>query len=237
MSTVLLRSGGTTAQGAAGTLDPTFGTGGIVAGGGTGALAVALQADGKIVVAGESNRDFSISRYLPDGSLDVTFGTAGTVTTNLGDQTALQDYDQANALASLPDGKLVAAGLARGGAAGSDVGLVQYLPDGSLDTTFGVGGKVITNFDGFLESVTALVRQPDGKLVAAGGPALLVARYNPDGSLDATFGVDGKFSNMTTSGAGRAVVLQPDGKLVIGSWSPTTSDFILTRLNPDDRSR
>ena len=212
-------------------LDGTFGTGGRVitevGSGGLafGALAVVQQPDGMLVAAGQSGSDFLLTRYLPDGSLDATFGTDGFVTTDFGGG---GDVDLAEAVLLQPDGKLVAAGRANAGPSlDSDFGLVRYLPDGSLDATFGVGGKVTTNF-GPLEVIHALVLQPDGKLVASGLP--FMARYNPDGSLDTTFGDAGRVIDFGAEY--HSLVLQPDGKLV-SSGMTAGGDFVLTRYLSD----
>ena len=108
----------------------------------------------------------------------------------------------------------------------SDFALARYTPDGSLDATFGVGGKVTTDFSGLNESAGALAIQSDGKIVAAGyvvqtgGPPyntdFALARFNADGSLDTTFGFDGK---VTTDFVGRhdavrALAIQSDGRIV-----------------------
>jgi len=228
-----------------GSLDPTFGVGGTVTTAiGTGfdvALALVLQPDGKLVAAGicfnGATFDFCLARYNPDGSLDPTFGVGGTVTTAIG-----ADIDEALALVLQPDGKLVAAGICFNGAT-FDFCLARYNPGGSLDPTFGVGGTVTTAIGADIEEALALVLQPDGKLVAAGACFIgatedfCLARYNPDGSLDPTFGVGGTVTTAIGTGldAALALVLQPDGKLVaagecvIGS----TFNFCLVRYNPD----
>lgn len=211
------------------TLDPTFGTAGKVvtpfAGTLSGPAALVVQPDGKLVVGAEYQRDFGILRYLPDGSVDATFGTQGAAATNFGADT----FDRVNALVLQPDGALVAAGMALGNSAGADFGLARYLPDGSLDFAFGVAGRVTTNFDGFYESAAALLLQPDGKLVAVGGPPFLLARYHADGSLDAGFGRAGKVSTgFAGGGIGSAGVLQPDGRVIAAGWGgPGT--FLLAR--------
>src|SRR5215475_3225206 len=133
------------------------------------------------------------------GALDAGFGVGGTVTTELGGPS-----DRATALVVQPDGKLVAAG-----AGGDlDVALARYNPDGSLDSTFGIGGKATTDFAGGYDRATALVLQADGKLVAAGvtglGPShVILARYDPDGTLDASFGTGGTVTS-EVSGIDRA---------------------------------
>ena len=175
-------------EGAPGDLDPTFGVGGKVTtdfGGYDSANALVLQPDGKLVAAGvrsTSDLDFALARYLPDGSLDPTFGVGGKVTTDFGSS------DVASALVLQPDGKLVAAGGVQFDGPG-DFALARYLPDGSLDPTFGVGGKVTTDFGG-IDGASALVLQPDGKLVAAGSsdalrlcPGALSARWQPGSHL------------------------------------------------------
>jgi uncharacterized delta-60 repeat protein len=220
----------------AGSLDPTFGAGGLVTtdlGGFDAAFALVLQPDSKLVAAGRSCQegtpcDFVLARYLPDGSLDGSFGVGGKVTTDV------ELRGQVNALVLQPDGKLVAAGETFDGP--SDFVLARYLPDGSLDGSFGVGGKVTTDFGSF-DFVSALVFQPDGKLVAAGdsGVSFALARYLPDGRLDPTFGVGGlvttDFGNFDDGGA-RALVLQPDGNLVAAGFAGP--DFALARYEGDE---
>ncbi len=225
-----------------GSLDPTFGVGGEVTThfeGAAVAEAMVLQPDGKLVAAGNVTSNtyaFALARYLPNGSLDPTFGVGGKVTT---------DGGVAEALVLQPDGKLVAAGGSATGVDIADFALARYLPDGSLDAGFGIGGKITTDFGLQAERAYALVLQPDGKLVAAGsgthGPAVAfdfaLARYLPDGSLDATFGTDG---TVVTDLGGvddnvYALVLQPDGKLVAaGIAGPhPVQDFALARYLPD----
>ncbi|HYY43019.1 MAG TPA: hypothetical protein VE775_09825, partial [Pyrinomonadaceae bacterium] len=168
-----------------GSLDTTFGTGGLVTVDfGTGhdvAFGVAVQPDGKIVVVGTNFNDFLIARLNANGSLDTSFDTDGKVTTDFAGGS-----DSANAVLIQPDAKIVAAGSAAG-----DFALARYNADGSLDTSFDGDGKVTTDFSGGADAISGLVRQSDGKLVAAGGATLpgtnsdfALARYNTDGSLD-----------------------------------------------------
>ncbi len=178
------------------------------------------------------------------GDLDRSFGGDGVVRTDTG-----PNDDDGRAMVVRFDGRIVVAG---DGASGFH--LVGYRPDGSLDRTFGGDGKVTTSFAATINgkrgegAADALVLQPDGKVVAAGfgaegGGDFALARYNPDGSLDRTFGGDGKVT--TDFGAGtwdeaRALVLQPDGKLVAAGTSnlysddpASHSDLALARYNPD----
>jgi uncharacterized delta-60 repeat protein len=153
-----------------GSLDTSFnGSGKVTTAFGTSsdsAHALVLQPDGKLVAAGYSNTGsqnvFALARYNPDGSLDTTFNGTGKVTTPVG-----PGDDGAQALVLQPDGKLVAAGWSN---ASSRIvfALARYNPNGSLDTSFNGTGELTTDFfaDG---GALALVLQPDGRLVAAGG--------------------------------------------------------------------
>ena len=153
-----------------GTLDAGFGTGGKVTTpvGATGdqALALALQPDGRIVLAGYctngGNTDFCALRYNANGTLDATFGTAGKVITPLG-----AGNDTATAVATQSDGKLVLAGYCSNGS-NSDFCALRYNTNGTLDTSFGSSGKVITPVATGDDNAYAVTLQPDGKLVLAG---------------------------------------------------------------------
>jgi uncharacterized delta-60 repeat protein len=191
---------------------------------------VLVQSDGKIVVAGVgrlSNAfgDFAVVRYNLDGSLDTSFNGNGRVITTVG----IQDSAVFGAVLQ-PDGKIVVVGEARGSnATGSDFAVVRFNSDGSLDQTFGNGGKVITPFvDNSIDYATAVAVQADGKLVVAGmsNGKFAVARYNTDGMLDQNFGANGKVTTAigNRGDVGRAVVLQADGKIVVaGSASVENS--------------
>src|SRR6516165_431864 len=181
-----------------GDLDPSFGTGGKVTTAVGYASAVALQGDGKIVAVGHTDTGtqgaFALARYNSDGSPDATFGTGGTVTTAF--PSFFGSYDAAYAVALQGDGKIVAAGDTDTGTRGA-FALARYNPDGSLDATFGTGGTVRTAFGTSYDAANAVALQGDGKIVAAGDTdagthgAFALARYNPNGSLDATFGTGG----------------------------------------------
>jgi len=219
-----------------GTLDSSFGSGGKVTtdfgGGFSRSEDVALQPDGKILAAGvmftgDFTSDFALARYNPNGTLDSSFGSGGKVTTDFGSGRSF-----ANAVALQPDGKIVAAGATLVSGVGNEWSLARYNGDGSLDSSFGTGGLVITNIS--LE-VLDLALQPDGKIVGAGRDGnFALARYNPDGSLDSSFGLGGKVS--TDWGGDDAifsVALQPDGKIVAAGDSLTSrADFVLARYSP-----
>jgi uncharacterized delta-60 repeat protein len=199
------------------------------------AYAVALQTDGRIVVAGGRNvdddfspNDFALARYNSDGSLDNSFNGDGTVITDFG-----TNRDHARAVAIATDGAIVAAG-----SNAVDFQLARYLPSGALDPAFGTGGKLTTDLGGG-DFVADLAIQPDGAIVAVGGSgaAFALARYLPNGTLDPSFSEDGKVTtDLAGGGAANAVALQSDGKLVVagrGPCNPMCRDFALARYNPD----
>ena len=128
--------------------------------------AIAIQTDGKIVVAGtysySSGNDFMIVRYNSDGILDNTFGLNGIVTTEVG-----SSGNFAQALAIQGDGKIVVAGYSSNGS-NNDFALVRYTPDGTIDSTFGSNGKIITPIGTYHDHIIDVVIQSDGKIVACG---------------------------------------------------------------------
>ena len=182
-----------------GSLDTSFGSGGMVTtaigAGLDAAYSVTVQTDGKILVAGESHngtdKDFALVRYNTAGTLDASFGTGGVVTTAIG-----AGDDSAQSVTVQTDGKVVVAGNSHNGS-DFDFALARYNSDGSLDTSFGTGGKVTTDIGSTLESGQSVTVQPDGKVVVGGyhhnGANLDFAlmRYNTDGSLDTGFGTGG----------------------------------------------
>jgi uncharacterized delta-60 repeat protein len=187
---------------------------------------VALQSDGKIVVAGSSNNLFALMRYNADGSEDATFGAAGQVTTPIGAGSA-----QAAVLFILPDGKIVAAGIASNGL-NLDFAMARYHPDGSLDSTFGAGGAVTTDFNQGDDFINAFDLQQDGKMIAAGVASndFALARYNPDGTIDSTFGTAGKVTTPIGSAddAATGVAVQADGKIVAAGYSSTSAGTVFS---------
>ncbi|HEX7185078.1 MAG TPA: delta-60 repeat domain-containing protein [Thermoanaerobaculia bacterium] len=234
------------AAGAAGDLDPSFGVGGKVITrfepiGGR-AAALVIQPDGKIVAAGVVPRsggsDFTLVRYLPDGTLDASFGSGGIVTTVFPGRSS-----EVTALALQPDGKIVAAGKVSGaGHLQEDFGLARYHPDGSLDTGFGSGGLVTTDFGGFdLAEGVALL--PDGRIAVAGTRIVgqfhdfAVALYESNGSASAGFGAGGRVVTdfFGRDDVARDVLAQPDGRIVaVGyAFSPVATRVALARYNLD----
>ncbi|HEX8251063.1 MAG TPA: delta-60 repeat domain-containing protein, partial [Pyrinomonadaceae bacterium] len=206
------------------------------------AKAVAIQADGKIVVAGRDRLDFALIRYNSDGSFDTTFDGDGIVTTDMGNA-----GDTINDIALQPDGKIVAAGfMAEYDTNSRDSAVARYNPDGSLDTSFSGDGKVVTPiWTSGNDDANGVVIQPDGKIITAGqafisntGWVFGLVRYNSDGSLDNTFDSDGIVRTAFSSPHGafaRDVALQPDGKIVAAGNNNLyeLADFALVRYNPN----
>jgi uncharacterized delta-60 repeat protein len=233
----VLASASASAQASPGDLDPSFGTGGLVTtdfgGRGDFGLAVAVQPDGKIVTVGNSSAvgvfsvSFALSRHNPDGTLDTTFGSGGTVLTSFGG-----NLSAAADVAIQPDGKLVAVGIANG-----DFGVARYTADGSLDSTFGNGGLVTTDFGGS-DQANGVALQSDGKIVVVGplGGSIGIARYNPNGSLDATFGIGGKVVTAGYAGAFDVAVTSTNKVVVAGGTGVFpfgAGDLLVLRYNMD----
>src|SRR5262249_28255379 len=132
-----------------------------------GAFGVALQADGKIVAAGWASvaggADFALARYNADGTLDDSFGTHGKVTTDFA-----SSFDVGEALIVRPDGKIVVVGSTSPTLGVIDFAVARYNADGTLDSGFGSGGKVTTDF-GAEDTAHAVALQADGKIVVVGG--------------------------------------------------------------------
>jgi uncharacterized delta-60 repeat protein/uncharacterized repeat protein (TIGR02059 family) len=203
-----------------------------------------IQPDGKIIAVGKSGLDIALARYNTDGSLDFTFGTYGKVLTDINN-----GDDSAQSLVFQPDGKILVAGITNHTVNGvtdpANFILIRYNKDGTLDSTFGTAGKV-TDAISHIEKSGSMALQSDGKIVIAGGDGndFCVTRYNSNGSLDITFGLNGKkiidFSGGIDTASG--VAIQADGKLVIVGTSTSNSNnnnissnyFALARLNLDD---
>jgi len=225
-----------------GDLDPSFGDAGTVltdfgSGSNDYVNALVIQTDGKIVVAGSSDGAFALARYLPNGALDPSFGSNGTVLTDFGFGSGSEDYP--SALALQPDGKIVVAGYSIAGGS-HDFALARYLSNGTLDPSFSGDGTVLTNFgSGSTDLAYALVIQTDGKIVVAGSSdgAFALARYLPNGALDPSFGSNGTVTTAFDSSVNAAatdLALQPDGKIVVAGYSDGSGsyDFALARYLP-----
>ena len=209
-----------------GTLDPSFGSGGKVTtdfGAYDWARAVRVLPDGKILAAGSSGGWWAMARYLPDGSLDPTFGTGGRVTTNVDNGVGI-DMDLQ------PDGKIVVVGTAGGNRpGGARLGIVRYLPNGGLDTTFGNGGGILHDLSSGPDQGTAVAVLPTGKIVVTrpdAGGGLAVSRFTALGALDATFGAGGTARVAAgVGGMAHALLVGADGSLTVGGETDTFPAF------------
>lgn len=217
-----------------GTLDTLFGSNGWVStvqDWSSEALAVALQPDGRIVVAGYSNdgiRDnIALVRYTAGGAPDVSFGTSGVVKTSIPGANS-----RAQAVAIDASGRILVAGYVEN----SGFALLRYTDTGILDTTFGNNGIVTTIFRSVSDVASCLAIQGDGKIVAAGnssGGYFLLARYSADGNPDSQFGFGGSVQTFagSLSASIRGLKLQQDGKIVVAGHASSffTRDIAVAR--------
>ena len=200
---------------------------------------VAMQADGKILVAGRSDSNFALARYNNDGTLDISFSGDGEVTTNFN-----SSYDTGTSVAVQADGKILVGGSSYVTGGNSDFALVRYNTDGTLDTEFSDDGKVTTDFGTSEDYGNSVTVQADGKILVVGqsydyGTAtthLALARYNTDGTLDITFSQDGTLITEFGSSydTGSSVAVQADGKILVAGTrliDGSSNDFVLARYN------
>jgi uncharacterized delta-60 repeat protein len=182
---------------------------------------------------------FAVTRYNSNGSLDTTFGTGGKTTTFIGGNSC-----DGSAVAIQPDGKIIVGGDSYQGTS-YDFTLARYNSNGTLDNSFGSGGIVVTSLSNMDNMISTLVIQPDGKILAAGlknfgsfNTDFAVARYNADGSLDTSFGVNGVAATAVTAGDDycNAMTLQPDGKIILAGQAINPqrfSDIAVVRISAD----
>ena len=199
---------------------------------------MAMQADGKIVVAGCSSSllngtIISVARLLDNGTPDNTFGTNGIKTIS-----AAVGPSKAFAVAIQSDGKIVIGGFSIPGLLGNyDFIAIRLSTNGSLDNTFGSGGKAMISMSSDNDICYSMKLQPDGKIVLAGaaGADFAIARLNTNGSLDNTFDVDGKkiIPVGISNDVSKSVVLQTDGKIILAGYSfnGADNDAAIIRLN------
>jgi len=233
-----------------GSLDPSFGSGGVVIGdfvqsAGAArhhipasvdyALDAAIQADGRIVVAGAVDNGAALIRYLPNGAPDESFGVDGVVRLVAG-------FDPFQAVEALPDGRL----LAGGGTSSGATLLVRYLPNGAPDPSFSADGIVGMPF-----SPCAIARDiavdAQGRVVVAGSvggcgelpPNATLARYSPDGELDPTFSGDGLLELSDTNASSLGFALENGTKPILAATAygflPREDDFLIARFRSDGK--
>ena len=221
------------------------------------AVDVLVQPDGKILVGIKTNSgtdnsfnynlDFALQRYNSDGSLDTGFGTGGQVVTSLGGIT-----DSLGKLLLQPDNRIVAVGSTSLTAlSNSDTALVRYLPNGSLDSSFDGDGIRVVNLStgNYGDGTSAVSLLSDGRILVGGGAGnginsdFLLARFQPDGSLDSTFNQGGPIpgAKQFTFGSGfdgiQALAPKPNGQfwaLGVGTGTLNNTPFnLLMRFNSD----
>jgi uncharacterized delta-60 repeat protein len=187
------------------------------------AKAVTIQPDGRIVAAGsatvDGQRHFALARYLDDGALDPSFGAGGTVITPWADGAS-----QIEAVVLQPNGRIVAAGWVQTGS-GSQFALARYRADGTMDASFGDGGRTSVAVGGTSSLALDVARQPDGRLVVAGraGQHVAVARFLGNGNLDVGFGdAGGVIAPVGDQGSSaNAVAVRADGGIVVAGSAIT----------------
>jgi uncharacterized delta-60 repeat protein len=226
-----------------GSLDPMFGGSGEVGTKATGTgMGVAVQPDGKVVIADWGSGAFTVLRYNADGTPDATFGSAGQVNVKFSKSSTDDVYN----VALQADGKIVAVGETNNGGSTWDLGLVRFNSNGSLDASFGTGGKVVTQFASSLSQpiqslhITSLAIDPNtspldpnsGKLIVAtrdlDGASAGVVRYNTNGSLDTGFGGAGYV--LLSGPYNPAVAVESDDRIVVAGTNP---GIVVDRLNAD----
>lgn len=223
---------------ASGALDASFGDAGKVStafGGDDSAMA--LQADGKIVMVGGG---FRLARYNADGGLDAGFGAGGLVTTDLPGTTS----EQAHGVALQPDGKIVVVGFTFASGRNSDFVVARYNADGGLDASFGVGSKLTVDILGGVDEARNVALRADGAIVVSGIHTIGddsdlahtgVVSLDANGNFDTSFGSGGKVT-LTDMSVDDGLALADDGRvLLVGSVSvgvfPADSlHFALMRL-------
>ena len=226
-----------------GPLDRSFGTGGVVVTAtapGSGAdvqNGIAIQPDGKILVGGESDMgddeggfQWRITRYTRNGNLDTSFGSGGTVLTSM---SSIGEFDERLiALALQDDGKIVAAGWVENPLGVQNSALVRYNSDGTLDTTFGSGGKVVTDVasEPDHDFINQVVIDSSGRIVVAGGcRTIFLGRYLPGGTLDPSFNTAGprpglQLTEVRTGETNSEILdmtLDDSGRIVAAGYSTT----------------
>lgn len=207
--------------------------------------AIAEQQDHKLVVTGYAQSSgvtkILLARYEQDGKLDRSFGDTGVVFTDLG------NYAETYGVVVRPNGKIVVSGmLVLFGNGNGDVVFVQYLPDGTRDTSFGIEGVARVVVDSVNpETARAMVLRPDGSIVAAGfrnfsnGSDIILVQIDSLGKPDGSFGVKGRTITSIASASteyGFGLTLQPDGNCIVAGSTDHASDTtvcVLARYLPN----
>lgn len=226
-----------------GSIDQTFGGGLVltpIGNGNNNLYDLAIQSDGKIVVAGDANNgtysDFAAARYNVNGTPDSSFGINGIITQRVGAGNC-----SAYALTLQCDGKIILGGYSRAANTAYQFAWVRYNANGAIDSTFGLNGVVEINRQNQVCAVTSLLMQPDGKILSGGywGSSVThfaISRFNSVGMPDSTFGTNGMviLNGLADYSYCTALALQPDGKIVAGGSTGVLNDFefVLARYTP-----
>jgi uncharacterized delta-60 repeat protein len=219
----------------AGSLDPTFGTGGIVMQNGlfesqnVMPLTAIEQPGGDIVVIlGINNiiatEAFGLVRFTSEGRLDTTFGTKGVTMVTFTDF-----INEPSSVAVQPDGDIVVVGFSETTSGGFNFAMARFTPNGQLDDTFGNGGLVTVQPPGIQPSAMVVMVQPNGQIIEGGSViginnetpgGTVLGRFNSDGSLDTTFGTNGFAVASTDVGAPTGLALLANGSyLALGNFA------------------
>ncbi len=215
-----------------GKLDPTFGgTGQVITNLSSRyeqANAVAVDSSQRVVVAGVADGRFFVARYRSTGVLDTTFGTDGTVVTSFGNYPS---HNGAEGIAIARDGKI----LITGGTGANQFAVARYNTNGTLDSTFGVGGKVVTSLSPWAVASSVAI-DGNGKIVVAGtsGDKFAAVRYNANGSLDTSFGFLGlsliDFASSEIEVV-RAMIVDSSNRVIIGGDADGKFALVRTTAN------
>ncbi len=221
-----------------GTLDTTFGAGGVVIGSAGRGYSMRIQNDGKILLGGSSGYKFALVRYNANGTLDSSFGVGGEVIT------PIDSSGEANSLGIQSNGKIVLGGYCYKSGSSSGFALVRYEMDGTLDSSFGAGGIVKSYINSSSCVGNSLNFQSDGKILLAGNAVngssysdFAIVRYDSTGTLDNSFGIGG----MVTTPIGTnysnvfSLSIQTDGKIVLGgyAYNGSKTDMAIVRYLVD----
>jgi uncharacterized delta-60 repeat protein len=212
-----------------GTLDTTFGSGGkrvIDFGGNASVFGAALQPDGKIVLAGDSDLRVAVARLKPNGALDASFEGDGRKIFAWG------ALGRAQAVVVTPNGKILLAGFS--GPEGGNIQVARLNANGLLDKTFGVAGKAAIDFGGD-DFGLAMARQANGRILVAGRSSAggaVIARLRATGVLDPDFDGDGRLT-LPGGGSASAVLVQADRNIVVVGNASGSAMMTVTRLKPN----
>ena len=189
------------------------------------------------MAAGKSGSKVAVARYQTNGVLDPSFGSGGKVAFAVGDSV------EARAMSLLPDGRIVLAGVINQGGR-ENTFVARLMSNGAFDPSFGAGGKVVVSLSGGNDAANAVAVQPNGQ-VLTGGYAdsgttrdFVLARFNPNGALDAGFGLGGSvYTSLGQYGEeATSMLLQRDGKVVLAGWARKadgTKSIALARYHSD----